>query len=1058
MGVTRGACNARARFGMRPNMSHAHPRSIVGLLALSALSTASAQAPARYEAQRLRSDGAELSAAEAGLRIHPRASDPSSAELAAEPTGEPDRGARLRFAGGVLEPAASERLDPALLALASSASAAERAELYAYALAERRLRFEDAQRLHALGLRLLGRHGERSYVVALPRAGLSAIAADPALRWLGLARPEHKLERSVAAELHTQTELHVWISTAERERAEDVHELPGSSVVASGRGAQADESAQPAGRRWFSRGWQARELEQLGARIESYAPGAGAFRVRLPAERVLELAARDFVLALEPVLELKPAHDESAPLIGADQTRAPYPGNGFGNAYAAMVDSGMWAAHEALTHVHWIVYDLVGTGFTQDEKNHGTGVAHTILGEPPLYNSQHRGIAPALGDAPSARFRVVRGSGLDPEDPIPADFELFFDLLGDAYVDSGLNVSPRPHVINFSNGIDLEPTGTSLYSRMLDEGVYEQDQMAVVAVSNAGPGASTVTEPGAAKNALGVGGVEVLIAPGTVAMSSARGPTKDGRIKPNVCASFRSEAAQAETTQKYEVTTGTSIAAPHVTGLVAQLVDHYPSLGYRPARMASLLMATATPFADDIHNAKHADYGLGRVDALRAHGFDPHSEWISDSLELVAGDGASADFVLDKDCARMVVVLHYLEPAGLPDAELAIINDYDLWLDREPLSPALNAGEFKSVSRVDNTEFIVVDNPGMGTWRWKAHAFDSLPFFGGTVKIGVTVHKLRTLSASTSLQVTAPDTYLRPGELGHVFAKVGNHGRVASALQATATESKDKAPSFAFGELLDGAQAQHHTNASGGKQVCLGNLGHGDERLANWSWIWQDEGSFLTGISVDGDNTSSQHKWTSFIVDGTPPGAPSSLSAPLHPLGLWSKNAVVGVQWTPAADNLSGIDGYAVASSLGAAAVPPANKAIGPVSITSVALPSSAQNQWISLRAVDRSGNWSMNYASIGPFKIDTVAPTLSVTAPTVTSLVAVNFALNASDAHSGLHQMRHRVNNGAWSAWSAFSPSKVLVFQSGSQNEVTFQVRDHATNVKSASTTVIVL
>ncbi len=1050
------ARNTRARFGMEPCMPHAPSFPLVGALALSALPTLAAQLPTGAPPQRLRSDGSVQEAAEAGVRVHARASFASAAELAPQAAGA----ARLRFANGSYEPAADERLDPALLALASAARSDGRAsgELYAYALVPERLSFESASRLAALGVRLLGRHAELAYLVAVPRTGLSALAADPALRWLGLARAEHKLAPQLAAALRQDAELHVWISTAERESERDLAAQPAHASSASGRGGEPTEAARPAGRRWRSSGWQARALEERGARIETYAAGASAFRARVPAARALELAELDFVLAMEAALPLTNAHDESTPLIGADQTRGPYPGNGFGGALAAMVDSGMWAAHEALTHVHWIVYDLAGTGYTQDEKNHGTGVAHTILGAPPFSNSEHRGLAPGLANAPSARFRVVRGGTIDPQEPVPADYEEFFDLLGDAYLDAGGFVSPRPHVINFSNGVSgLEPTGTSVYSRMLDAGVYEQDQMAVVAVGNSGPGDGTVSEPGAAKNAFGVGGVEVLIAPGTAALLSSRGPTEDGRIKPNACAPFRADWAQAETTQKYANATGTSVAAPHVTGLVAQLVDHYPSLAYRPARMASLLMATATSFADDPHDAKHEIYGLGRVDALRAHGLDPRSSWLSDSVELVAGDGASADFTIDKDCARMIVVLHYVEPAGLPDAERAILNDYDLWLDREPLSSALDVGEFKSLSRVDNTEFIVVDNPAMGTWRWKAHAFDSLPFFGGTVKIGVTVHKLHTLSANTTLQLVSPDTYLRPGELGALYATVSNSGRVASALLATATESKNKLPSFAFGTLLDGADAQYHTNPAAGAQVCLGNLGHGDQRLADWTWMWQDEGSYLTGISVDGDNTSSQHQWMSFIVDGTPPGAPAMLSAPTHSLGVWSKNPVVGLQWTAAPDNLSGIEGYAVKSSTGNASLPPPPKTIGAVLNTTVTLPSSSLGQSIALRALDRSWNWSPNFASIGPFKIDAVAPSLTVVAPPVTNQTAVIFTLNASDAHSGLHQMRHRVNLGAWSAWTAFAPSKVLVFQHGTQNNVTFEVRDQAANSKSASAVVLV-
>jgi Subtilase family len=63
----------------------------------------------------------------------------------------------------------------------------------------------------------------------------------------------------------------------------------------------------------------------------------------------------------------------------------------------------------------------------------------------------------------------------------------------------------------------------------------------------------------------------------------------------------------------YAVTTGTSVAAAHVSGVAALLLQHEPSL--KPTDVRSILTVTAKPLgaADD-----HVDFGAGLVNAYRA--------------------------------------------------------------------------------------------------------------------------------------------------------------------------------------------------------------------------------------------------------------------------------------------------------------------------------------------------------------------------------------------------------------------------------------------------------
>ncbi len=101
-----------------------------------------------------------------------------------------------------------------------------------------------------------------------------------------------------------------------------------------------------------------------------------------------------------------------------------------------------------------------------------------------------------------------------------------------------------------------------------------------VAAGNSGPATYTIGSPAAAANAITVG---ALYDPGekgwVLAEFSSRGPTADGRTKPDICTPGRNiTSVKANTTNQYTTMSGTSMATPFCAGLAALMLDANYSL------------------------------------------------------------------------------------------------------------------------------------------------------------------------------------------------------------------------------------------------------------------------------------------------------------------------------------------------------------------------------------------------------------------------------------------------------------------------------------------------
>lgn len=122
-----------------------------------------------------------------------------------------------------------------------------------------------------------------------------------------------------------------------------------------------------------------------------------------------------------------------------------------------------------------------------------------------------------------------------------------------------------------------------------------------------------ITDPGNAEQVITVGSTH-RSRPHSYGVSyfSSKGPTGDGRLKPDLVAPGEKIVSTGlnDTTERMD---GTSMAAPHVSGAAALLLSRNTELIGRPRKVKEILCKTAT----DLGREKYFQ-GCGMVDVLRA--------------------------------------------------------------------------------------------------------------------------------------------------------------------------------------------------------------------------------------------------------------------------------------------------------------------------------------------------------------------------------------------------------------------------------------------------------
>jgi hypothetical protein len=330
----------------------------------------------------------------------------------------------------------------------------------------------------------------------------------------------------------------------------------------------------------------------------------------------------------------------SARVVQADAAWASYRALGEQIRWAVL-DTGVRSDHPHFrTHGNIVqVWDCTHVGppraldSDRDPDGHGSHVAGIIAGEAPAdIAAKNPERTPPRGIAPKARlvvYKVLDASGSGEDAWIIKALDHIAEQnegSSDALV-HGLNLSLGGAYDSTVYGCGFSPICAEL-RRLWRAGV-----LVVVAAGNEGRvevstpdgeldlnSPMSIGDPANLDDCIAVGSVNAD-KPHLYGISafSSRGPTSDGRIKPDVVApgerisSCDSRYRESTLDDLYRQESGTSMAAPHVSGMLAAFLSVRPEFRGRPDEVKALLLRTCIDLGRDRHHQGHGLPNLMRM-------------------------------------------------------------------------------------------------------------------------------------------------------------------------------------------------------------------------------------------------------------------------------------------------------------------------------------------------------------------------------------------------------------------------------------------------------------
>jgi len=284
-----------------------------------------------------------------------------------------------------------------------------------------------------------------------------------------------------------------------------------------------------------------------------------------------------------------------------------------GNVIIGLLDTGFrWKSHEAIENTEvvaeydFIFRDTITANQSEDvpgQDVHGTMILSIVGGKKngKLYGSAYN------SKFILAKTEDIRSERRVEEDNYASALE-WMEQLGVDVTSSSLGYSEFDDPNESYTYRDMNGR-TTIVARAVDSAFVR----GVVTVTAAGNEYNSnwkyIVSPADARYVLAVGAVN---SDGLIASFSSRGPTSDGRIKPDVCAMGTSVySVSVGSYSNYTFASGTSASTPIVAGVAALLISHYPEINQWQVRDAIRNTASQANRPDTV-------YGWGIASAKRA--------------------------------------------------------------------------------------------------------------------------------------------------------------------------------------------------------------------------------------------------------------------------------------------------------------------------------------------------------------------------------------------------------------------------------------------------------
>jgi serine protease AprX len=322
-----------------------------------------------------------------------------------------------------------------------------------------------------------------------------------------------------------------------------------------------------------------------------------------PAE-IKQIASRSDVEQIEFDKPLKLELDQSAVAVGVVEARTEgLVGTGKG-MIVAVLDSEVDINHPDLKGrvVHKRNYTNEEWG---NPDKHGTHVAGIIAGN----GSKYKGMAP---EAIIWNYKIFPTQSKESTESTESSGSKGADAIEDVVKD--MQQEKRLRIANCSWGV-LNSTldGNSVVSQIAERAA----RLGLVLVKSAGnenikKPVPNITSPADARGDVIVVGASSRDSTKVMPFSS-RGPTSDGRPKPDILAPG-DDIWSAKPGGGYRRMPGTSMAAPHIAGIAALILERYPKL--QPMQVKRILMQSAKKL--DSSEFDENAQGMGLVDVVKA--------------------------------------------------------------------------------------------------------------------------------------------------------------------------------------------------------------------------------------------------------------------------------------------------------------------------------------------------------------------------------------------------------------------------------------------------------